>query len=89
MTPFELREAILQADWSKQEFKDLAGLLCDLWIAAEENQRQVNLLPWFFDESGDWSGVHLTCVRKDFWKQWQDGAFNDVSLVLSKLRAIR
>lgn len=86
MTQFELREMIRQADWSDPKFERLAALLCDLWVAVEEDKRQHAMLPFCFKES-DEMGTIVFCVN-DLWRKWLFGASNDVDLVLSQLRAL-
>lgn len=86
MTEFELREMIRLADWSDPKFERLATLLCDLWVAVEEDKRQLAMLPFCLQESE--IGTTVVCVH-DLWRKWLFGASNDVDLVLSKLRALK
>lgn len=86
MTPFELREMIASADWSNQTAKDLAGLLCDLWVAVEEDKRQLSILPFRIVDSEQ--GKLVVCQR-DLWRKWLHGSSTDVDLILLKIRAIK
>lgn len=87
MTQFELREMIRQAGWSDPKLERLATLLCDLWIAVEEDKRQHAMLPFCLKES-DEMGAIVVCVH-DLWLKWSFGASKEVDLVLSRLRALK